>query len=147
MNEFNSPWITPFQRMREFSSGIIIWGAKSRILFRHLLAAHCRGFHLGICFSLFKPDRHSAQSHPFFFLGAIILWTVLRRGQHEITFSLMEDAWSRNLQNIVMTPVNMVSILRPPFLFGVIKLVLNWFSWEFLFRSSSDLMSSSWDSH
>jgi len=122
MNEFNSPWITPFQRMRGiFFRHYYLW-ARNPNTFSTPSGSHCRGFHLGICFSLFKPDRHSAQSHPFFFLGAIILWTVLRRGQHEITFSLMEDAWSRNLQNIVMTPVNMVEYFAASILFGVIKL-------------------------
>jgi len=57
-----------------------------------------------------------------FFLGAVVLWAVLRRGQHEITFSLMEEAWSRNLQNILTTPVTMLEYFLASLLFGLIKL-------------------------
>jgi ABC-2 type transport system permease protein len=59
-----------------------------------------------------------------FFLGGVILWAVLRRGQHEITFSLMEEAWSRNLQNILMSPVGMVEYFTASILFGLAKLLV-----------------------
>jgi ABC-2 type transport system permease protein len=57
-----------------------------------------------------------------FFLGGIVLFAVLRRGQHEVTFSFMEEAWSRNLQNIMMTPVSMIEYFGASVLFGLIKL-------------------------
>jgi ABC-2 type transport system permease protein len=57
-----------------------------------------------------------------FFLGGVVLFAVLRRGQHEITFSFMEEAWSRNLQNILMTPVGMGEYFTASILFGLIKL-------------------------
>ena len=58
-----------------------------------------------------------------FFLGGIVLFAVLRRGQHEVTFSFMEEAWSRNLQNIMMTPVSMGEYFGASVLFGMLKLV------------------------
>lgn len=57
-----------------------------------------------------------------FFLGAIILWAMLRRGQHEITFSFMEEAWSRNLQNLLMTPLSMGEFFAASILFGMVKM-------------------------
>lgn len=57
------------------------------------------------------------------FLGAIVLWAVLRRAQHEITFSLMEEAWSRNMQNILVTPLTMAEYYTASIAFGMIKLV------------------------
>lgn len=57
-----------------------------------------------------------------FFLGGVVLFAVLRRGQHEVTFSFMEEAWSRNLQNIMMTPVGMAEYFGASVLFGMIKL-------------------------
>ncbi len=57
-----------------------------------------------------------------FFLGGIVLFAVLRRGQHEVTFSFMEEAWSRNLQNILMTPVGMVEYFSASMVFGLLKL-------------------------
>jgi ABC-2 type transport system permease protein len=57
-----------------------------------------------------------------FFLGGIVLFAVLRRGQHEVTFSFMEEAWSRNLQNIMMTPVSMAEYFAASIAFGMLKL-------------------------
>ena len=59
-----------------------------------------------------------------FFLGGVVLFAVLRRGQHEITFSFMEEAWSRNLQNILMTPVGMGEYFTASLLFGLVKLAV-----------------------
>lgn len=59
-----------------------------------------------------------------FFLGGVILWAVLRRAQHEITFSFMEEAWSRNLQNILMTPVGMIEYFVASMGFGLAKLLI-----------------------
>lgn len=59
-----------------------------------------------------------------FFLGGVVLFAVLRRGQHEITFSFMEEAWSRNLQNILMTPVTMTEYFIASIVFGLIKLAI-----------------------
>lgn len=59
-----------------------------------------------------------------FFLGGVVLFAVLRRGQHEITFSFMEEAWSRNLQNILMTPVTMGEYFTASIVFGLIKLFI-----------------------
>lgn len=59
-----------------------------------------------------------------FFLGGVVLFAVLRRGQHEITFSFMEEAWSRNLQNILMTPVTLGEYFTASIAFGLIKLFI-----------------------
>lgn len=59
-----------------------------------------------------------------FFLGAIILWTILRRGQHEVTFTFMEEAWSRNIQNMLTTPINIIEYLSASVMFGIVKLAI-----------------------
>lgn len=58
-----------------------------------------------------------------YFLGGIVLFAVLRRGQHEVTFSFLEEAWSRNLQNIMMTPVGLLEYFGASVAFGLLKLV------------------------
>lgn len=77
-------------------------------------------------FFSFYLSRANAQVGPLvsFFLGSIVLWAVLRRAQHEITFGFMEEAWSRNLQNILMTPVGMVEYFTASVGFGLAKLVV-----------------------
>jgi|ERR1044071_2541342 ABC-2 type transport system permease protein len=124
MNErLTSPWFVPFQRMRGiFFRHYYLWARNPEYFFdtfwQPIVEVLIWGF-----VSLYLSRMAAPLSHILaFFLGAIILWSVLRRGQHEITFSLMEDAWSRNLQNIVMTPVNMVEYFGASILFGVIKL-------------------------
>jgi ABC-2 type transport system permease protein len=70
-------------------------------------------------------SRAKAEMAPLmsFFLGGVVLFAVLRRGQHEVTFSFMEEAWSRNLQNILMTPVTMTEYYTASMAFGVLKLL------------------------
>ena len=38
-------------------------------------------------------------------IGAVLLWDVLVRGQFGMTLSLLEEMWSRNLANLMMTPL------------------------------------------
>lgn len=123
MSLFNPPWITPFQRMRGvFFRHFYLWARNPEYFFDTFWQPIVEVFIWGFV-SLYLSRTGSEFSHIMnFFLGAIILWAVLRRGQHEITFSLMEDAWSRNMQNIVMTPVNMVEYFAASIFFGVIKL-------------------------
>ncbi len=42
------------------------------------------------------------------FIGAVLLWDILFRGQIGFSISFLEEMWSRNLGNLMMTP------LRPP---------------------------------
>jgi ABC-2 type transport system permease protein len=80
-------------------------------------------------FISFYLRRAGSQFAPLvsFFLGAVVLWAMLRRGQHEVTFAFMEEAWSRNLQNILMTPVNMGEYFAASIAFGVLKLIFELF--------------------
>lgn len=39
------------------------------------------------------------------FLGAVLLWDVLVRGQFGMTLSLLEEMWSRNLANLFVSPL------------------------------------------
>ena len=38
-------------------------------------------------------------------LGAVLLWDVLFRGQLGFTFTFLEEIWSRNLANLMMSPL------------------------------------------
>lgn len=45
------------------------------------------------------------------FLGALILWNFFTRAQHGITVSFLEDMWSRNIANVLATPISIGEFL------------------------------------
>src|SRR5687768_7808356 len=98
---FASPLVAPFQRMRGvFFRHFYLLARNPEYFFDTFWQPIVEVFIWGFV-SLYLSRMHETlQGILGFFLGAIVLWTVLRRGQHEVTFSLMEDAWSRSLQNI-----------------------------------------------
>ncbi len=54
-------------------------------------------------------------------LGGIMLWIFPWRGQYEITVSLLEDLWNRNLVNLFATPVKFMEWVATLLLIGVFK--------------------------
>ncbi len=62
--------------------------------------------HLGI-----SAQRYVSQNAGFFaraggtFIGAVMLWDILFRGQLGFSMSFLEEMWSRNLGNLMMSPL------------------------------------------
>jgi ABC-2 type transport system permease protein len=115
----------PFQRMRGvFRRHYYLWVRNPEYfldtIWQPVVDVLIWGF---FSFYLKKMDTTAAPITAFF-LGGIVLWTILRRGQHEITFSLMEEAWSRNLLNILITPVRMAEYYGASIIFGLLKLAV-----------------------
>jgi len=54
-------------------------------------------------------------------LGGIILWIFPWRGQYEITVSLLEDLWNRNLVNLFATPILFSEWIVTLMLVGIFK--------------------------
>lgn len=54
-------------------------------------------------------------------LGGIILWIFPWRGQYEITVSLLEDLWNRNLVNLFATPILFSEWVLTVMLIGIFK--------------------------
>lgn len=54
-------------------------------------------------------------------LGGIILWIFPWRGQYEITVSLLEDLWNRNLVNLFATPILFSEWVVSVMLIGIFK--------------------------
>ncbi len=54
-------------------------------------------------------------------LGGIILWIFPWRGQYEITVSLLEDLWNRNLVNLFATPILFSEWVITLMLVGIFK--------------------------
>ena len=51
------------------------------------------------------PTNNFLQSAPGFFIGAVLLWDVLFRGQLGVSLTFVEELYSRNLGNLFVSPL------------------------------------------
>lgn len=57
-------------------------------------------------------------------LAAVMLWDVLFRGQLGFTFSFLEEVWSRNIANLMMSPLRPHEFAISLMLMSLIRLIL-----------------------
>jgi ABC-2 type transport system permease protein len=57
-------------------------------------------------------------------LGAVLLWDILFRGQLGFTFSFLEEIWSRNLANLMMSPLRPAELAVSLMLTSFVRLVI-----------------------
>src|ERR1700716_3642753 len=71
-----------------------------------------------------------AQNAGFFaraggtFVGAIILWDILFRGQLGFSISFLEEMWARNLGNLMMSPLKPIEFLISLMIMSLIRLAI-----------------------
>src|SRR4051794_5548919 len=58
------------------------------------------------------------------FIGAIILWDILFRGQLGFSISFLEEMWARNLGNVMMSPLKPVEFLIALMIMSLIRLAI-----------------------
>ena len=58
------------------------------------------------------------------FVGAIILWDILMRGQLGYSISFLEEMWSRNLGNLMMSPLKPIEFVISLMLMSLIRLAI-----------------------
>jgi ABC-2 type transport system permease protein len=58
------------------------------------------------------------------FLGAVLLWDILFRGQLGFTFTFLEEIWSRNLANLMMSPLRPAELAVSLMLMSFVRLVI-----------------------
>jgi ABC-2 type transport system permease protein len=59
-----------------------------------------------------------------YLLSGIVLWHVVYQSQIALSTGLLEETWSRNLLNLMVTPMSEVQYVVGVTLFGMIKLVI-----------------------
>jgi ABC-2 type transport system permease protein len=59
-----------------------------------------------------------------YLLGGIVLWHVIYQAQIAVSTGFMEETWSRNLLNLMVTPLKEIEYVAGVALFGLVKLVL-----------------------
>jgi ABC-2 type transport system permease protein len=59
-----------------------------------------------------------------YMLGGIVLWHVIYQSQIALSTGFMEETWSRNLLNLMVTPLKEIEYVAGVALFGLVKLAL-----------------------
>lgn len=72
----------------------------------------------------FSNDEPSLAVMTGSLIAAVMLWDVLFRGQLGFTFSFMEEIWSRNVANLIMSPLRPFELALSLMLMSFIRLVL-----------------------
>src|SRR5437588_890725 len=58
------------------------------------------------------------------FIGAVLLWDILFRGQLGFSISFLEEMWSRNLANLMMSPLKPVEFVIALMVMSVVRLAI-----------------------
>src|SRR4029079_2853776 len=69
-------------------------------------------------------DASGAQRAAAYLTAGIILWHVVYQSQIALSTGLLEETWTRNLLNLMVTPLTEVEYVAGVALFGLVKMVL-----------------------
>jgi ABC-2 type transport system permease protein len=58
------------------------------------------------------------------FIGAVLLWDILFRGQLGFSISFLEEIWSRNLGNLMMTPLRPFELIAALMTMSVVRVLI-----------------------
>jgi ABC-2 type transport system permease protein len=58
------------------------------------------------------------------FIGAVLLWDILFRGQIGFSLAFMEEMWSRNLGNLMMTPLRPAELVLALMAVSIVRLLI-----------------------
>src|ERR1700677_26512 len=71
-----------------------------------------------------------AQNAGFFaraggtFIGAVLLWDILFRGQLGFSISFMEEMWARNIGNLMMSPLRPLEFISALMVMSIVRLAI-----------------------
>jgi len=58
------------------------------------------------------------------FIGAVLLWDILFRGQLGFSVSFLEEMWSRNLANLMMSPLKPIEFVISMMVMSIVRLLI-----------------------
>jgi ABC-2 type transport system permease protein len=87
-----------------------------------------------------KPTNSFLKDAPGFFIGAVLLWDVLFRGQLGVSLTFVEEMYSRNLGNLFVSPLHLSEFIAGQLTMSVLRTLIGvggacFFAW-LLFRYS-----------
>src|SRR5437660_8445029 len=71
-----------------------------------------------------KPTNNFLQSAPGFFLGAVLLWDVLFRGQLGVSLTFIEELYARNLGNLFVSPLRHYELIAGQLVMSVLRTLI-----------------------
>jgi ABC-2 type transport system permease protein len=78
----------------------------------------------GFLYTYLYDSKSELSSTAGLLLGAVLLWDVLFRGQLGFTFTFLEEIWSRNLANLMMSPLTPAELAASLMAMSFIRLVI-----------------------
>lgn len=75
----------------------------------------------GITFSFIESTSGNIPNLTLMILSGLVLWTIIYRGQNEISVGLMEEVWNRNLVNLFVSPLKFSEWTTAVILMSTIK--------------------------
>lgn len=78
----------------------------------------------GFLYTYLYDSKSAMASTAGMLLGAVLLWDVLMRGQLGFTFTFLEEIWSRNLANLMMSPLKPAELAASLMLMSLIRLLI-----------------------
>jgi ABC-2 type transport system permease protein len=78
----------------------------------------------GFLYTYLYDSKSELGSTAGLLLGAVLLWDVLFRGQLGFTFTFLEEIWSRNLANLMMSPLTPAELAASLMAMSFIRLVI-----------------------
>ncbi|MDE3085262.1 MAG: ABC transporter permease [Acidobacteriota bacterium] len=74
---------------------------------------------------VFVSNHRGSGSIAFaYLLSGIVLWHVVYQSQIALSTGMLEEAWSRNMLNLMVTPMSELEYVLGVVLFGMVKLVM-----------------------
>jgi ABC-2 type transport system permease protein len=70
------------------------------------------------------PTNRFLQDAPGFFLGAVLLWDVLFRGQLGVSLTFIEELYSRNLGNLFVSPLRVHELIAGQLAMSVLRTLI-----------------------
>jgi ABC-2 type transport system permease protein len=58
------------------------------------------------------------------FIGAVLLWDILFRGQLGFSISFLEEMWSRNIGNLMMSPLRPIEFIAALMVMSLVRLLI-----------------------
>jgi ABC-2 type transport system permease protein len=71
-----------------------------------------------------RPTTNFLQSAPGFFIGAVLLWDVLFRGQLGVSLTFIEEMYSRNLGNLFVSPLRLHEFIAGQLLMSILRTLI-----------------------
>ena len=60
----------------------------------------------------------------FFLINAMIFWDILYRSQQAVSIAIVEDIWTQNIVNLLVSPLKIWEWLAATFIYGLAKILL-----------------------